>query len=53
MGRVSCFSDMNSPVKSVKDFNNSIDRITHLRLKKSKQSTYRLFKYKQSKKQNC
>ena len=33
MGRVSCFSDMNSPVKSVKDFNNSIDRITHLRLK--------------------
>ena len=33
MGRVSCFSDMNSPIKSVKDCNNSIDRITHLRLK--------------------
>ena len=29
----SCFSDMNSPVKSVQDCNNSIDRITNLKLK--------------------
>ena len=32
----SCFSDMNSPVKSVQDCNNSIDRITNLRFKNPK-----------------